>query len=161
MRNPNDPRRTFHKLNLVSLRRYVCKRYLKRSASHRLKNAWKIAKSCKQRRAKRWAVYSNANTWVNGSAPDAAEPIVLMKCLHILQDSLIRQSLDCNLIPYLMKILDSRMEYTDNPSMVCHRDAFKDRRAFDILPSSLLFSFVRSPRWRPKLLPRWNRWHTT
>lgn len=37
------------------------------------------------------------------------------------QDSLIRQSLDCTLIPYLLKILDSRMEYTENPSMVRFR----------------------------------------
>lgn len=43
------------------------------------------------------------------------------KMFNFSQDSLIRQSLDCNLIPYLLKILDSRMEYTENPSMVCQR----------------------------------------
>lgn len=35
-----------------------------------------------------------------------------------LQDSLIRQSLECNLIAYLLNLLNSRMEYADNPSMV-------------------------------------------
>lgn len=42
-----------------------------------------------------------------------------MHFIHIFpQDSLIRQSLDCGLIPFLLKVLDSRIEFTDNPSMV-------------------------------------------
>lgn len=33
-------------------------------------------------------------------------------------DSLIRQSLDCGLIQFLLKLLDSRIELGDNPAMV-------------------------------------------
>lgn len=36
----------------------------------------------------------------------------------LTQDSLIRQSLECSLIPYMLKLLEHRMEFTDNPSMV-------------------------------------------
>ncbi|KAG4066888.1 hypothetical protein HA402_008990 [Bradysia odoriphaga] len=39
----------------------------------------------------------------------------LFKCQH---DSLIRQLLECNLIAYLLNLLNSRMEFADNPSMV-------------------------------------------
>ncbi|KFB50438.1 AGAP005771-PA-like protein [Anopheles sinensis] len=39
----------------------------------------------------------------------------LFKCQH---DSLIRQSLECQLIPYLLALLDSRFELATNPAMV-------------------------------------------
>ncbi|XP_055606556.1 dnaJ homolog subfamily C member 13 isoform X2 [Uranotaenia lowii] len=39
----------------------------------------------------------------------------LFKCQH---DSLIRQSLECQLIPYLLALLESRIEATTNPAMV-------------------------------------------
>ncbi|XP_062544605.1 dnaJ homolog subfamily C member 13 isoform X3 [Armigeres subalbatus] len=39
----------------------------------------------------------------------------LFKCQH---DSLIRQSLECQLIPYLLSLLESRIEATTNPAMV-------------------------------------------
>lgn len=39
----------------------------------------------------------------------------MCKCQH---DSLIRQSLDCGLIPFLLKLLDSRLELGSNPAMV-------------------------------------------
>ncbi|XP_029728722.2 dnaJ homolog subfamily C member 13 isoform X2 [Aedes albopictus] len=39
----------------------------------------------------------------------------LFKCQH---DSLIRQSLECQLIPYLLGLLESRIEATTNPAMV-------------------------------------------
>lgn len=44
--------------------------------------------------------------------------------MSLVQDSLIRQSLECALIPYLLKLLESRMEFADNPSMVCVVAAF-------------------------------------
>ncbi|XP_039452152.1 dnaJ homolog subfamily C member 13 isoform X2 [Culex pipiens pallens] len=39
----------------------------------------------------------------------------LFKCQH---DSLIRQALECQLIPYLLNLLESRIEATSNPAMV-------------------------------------------
>lgn len=39
----------------------------------------------------------------------------LFKCQH---DSLIRQSLECNLIPYLLGLLENRIEMVSNQSMV-------------------------------------------
>ena len=35
-----------------------------------------------------------------------------------MQDSLIRQSLECQLIPYLIALLDSRLVLANNPAMV-------------------------------------------
>lgn len=34
------------------------------------------------------------------------------------KDSLIRQALECQLIPYLLNLLESRIEATSNPAMV-------------------------------------------
>lgn len=43
---------------------------------------------------------------------------IIINYFKLLQDSLIRQSLECNLIPYLVNLLESRIEFSDNPSMV-------------------------------------------
>ena len=38
--------------------------------------------------------------------------------LNVLKDSLIRQSLECNLIAYLLNLLEGRIDSASNPAMV-------------------------------------------